>query len=317
MRGTPMAKGAEASRIGPQATPMLRPDVKGVAYYEFQVVAAGKAEAGRAGFIIASTGGHDVPIPHFSFERPPVSEQLAATARKAKASVAAIHKVDALCYVGEDAAGALVAQAGPIPPLLRGWPKDPAARTAVTTSFAAPPKRGKDDATAAEAKHAVHTTGPTATTLERMEWKGWADYKHQYAASFAPLLAALRERAARQWQVEALAREFGEGVPTGTTRRVALLEPTATVQVAGDGSGQVRAQVRQPGSGPPVLELVAAPTRLPNELGFSVALRYPSGLEETLQFFLVSPGTPSSGRSPAYPDLDGPPIPVGPREASA
>ena len=76
IRGTPLGEGADEARLGDEACEIYRPDVKGVAYWEIEVVGlkqtAGENGNQRAntgtGFIVASADRHDMPIPHWSFD---------------------------------------------------------------------------------------------------------------------------------------------------------------------------------------------------------------------------------------------------------
>src|SRR5882762_8884489 len=83
IRGTPMAPGGDAARLGDEACPIYRPDIEGVAYWEFDVVGLKSTQAreheGRSsgvGFMLASAGRHDVPIPHWSLTAEPPSRAL-------------------------------------------------------------------------------------------------------------------------------------------------------------------------------------------------------------------------------------------------
>src|SRR5688572_30757442 len=109
LRGTPTAQGAEAARLGDAACPIYRPDLRSIAYWEVEVTGlkATAANTSGVGFVIASAGRHDTPIPHWSFNIAPPSRVLEAKVREAR--VARIVKVDTLAYVAEDSAGNLLA----------------------------------------------------------------------------------------------------------------------------------------------------------------------------------------------------------------
>jgi hypothetical protein len=117
--GTGMAPGWTAPRIT-SARPVLRPDVDGVAYYEFAV--------DPAGYVVASTGEHDRPIAQWDHASPPPSQQLAQAAGSNR--VERLFKLDTLSWAAEDAAGALAAQLNALPPKLvpadagRSWRRE-------------------------------------------------------------------------------------------------------------------------------------------------------------------------------------------------
>jgi hypothetical protein len=113
VRGTPMAPGADAAQLGEEACPVYRPDVKGVAYWELEIVPVRAATRGGAngrpgssdrGFMVVSTGAHDVPVPHWSVELEPPSRTLEAQAKDKQ--VARVVKLDTLADACEDAKGA-------------------------------------------------------------------------------------------------------------------------------------------------------------------------------------------------------------------
>ena len=105
--GTGMAPGWTAPRIV-GARPVQRPDVGGVAYYEFTI--------DPAGYVVASTGEHDRPIAQWDHAAAPPSVQLQRAA--GAATVARLFKLDTLSWVAEDANGQLVAQVNALPPKL-------------------------------------------------------------------------------------------------------------------------------------------------------------------------------------------------------
>ena len=102
--GADLAGWGEA-RVG-AGTPFYRPDVDGIAYFEFQVQ--------PEGFVIVATGAHDVPVVSFSHLSPPHSRQLTALAGPA-ASPLRIFRLSDFAYVAEDATARKVAQLGELP----------------------------------------------------------------------------------------------------------------------------------------------------------------------------------------------------------
>lgn len=115
LRGTEMMTGAEDAHLETYAVPIYRPDIDGIAYYEFTVVGGGqgrplltrgyipvseaaprktrrklsteeeataRSTGGRViGFIVASNGRHDFPVAHWSLDRLPPSQQIATDPR--------------------------------------------------------------------------------------------------------------------------------------------------------------------------------------------------------------------------------------------
>jgi hypothetical protein len=89
---------------------MYRPDVRGVAYYEFAV----RPE----GFLVVATGDHDQPIAHWNDAGLPIAQELDRIAAQASTAVAKVYKLDTLCYAAVDANGRLIGNVGSLPPKL-------------------------------------------------------------------------------------------------------------------------------------------------------------------------------------------------------
>jgi hypothetical protein len=107
----------ELLRLGSEACAIYRPDVQGVAYHEFEVVwARPSGNPTRQGFVLASTGGHDFPIPDWSLERRAPSRELEQEARVAGKELARVFRLDAMAYVGQSDDGEIAAILGHILP---------------------------------------------------------------------------------------------------------------------------------------------------------------------------------------------------------
>ncbi|MCB9919125.1 MAG: hypothetical protein H6832_12045 [Planctomycetes bacterium] len=102
-RASPDLEGWQNARLG-ASVPFYRPDVDGIAYYEFAVA--------PVGFVIVSTGAHDIPVASFSHLSSPHSQRL----RSQAGAVAGlkIHRLSDSSYVGESSAG-VVARLGTLP----------------------------------------------------------------------------------------------------------------------------------------------------------------------------------------------------------
>lgn len=290
VRGTEMDIGAERARLTDDVCPIFRPDMKEIAYYEF--------EADPRGFIIVTAGDHDYPISHWSFDREPVSRQLEAIAEKAGKEVARVFKLDTLAYVAEDESGEMVAQVGQIPIPVEGLPEDlEQARGRISSLMARPEQELKDDEGAEEMEYVVEQRGDPPPELKSREVESWAELKEMYGTAFAPFLRDLRLRAAEAWEIDGLISEFGEGILVGRTHRVALLEPDAEVDLSGEAADMVKLTLISRQGVPPALELAVEEIKLDREHNFELSIVYPSGLKESLSFFVVSPSTPSNVRS--------------------
>lgn len=297
VRGTESAPTWKDAVLGPEAMPLYRPDVLGVAYYEFRVLAGGKEPVG---YIIASTGDHDYPIAHWNFEGLSLTEELA---RKAEGrEVAAFYKLDSLSYAAEGTKGELLATLGQLPPRVVGqdpaWLDKPVEPTDATW---VPDLQVEDDSKAGDVKGSLVIKGPTkAAPIELAKWSSWDELKAGYTESFATLAESLRRQAAEEWETEALVLKSGEGLVMKKPHELALLYPDVTIDLYGEGADLVRAEQVETTPGQKVLVLTAVGATAGKELPLQVQLKYGNGQGETLSFVVLSPedvGTQVSGAS--------------------
>jgi hypothetical protein len=314
-RGAPSATGAAAATLGPEACPLYRPDVKGVAYWEFEIVGL-KRPAPRGvksprlgtgtGFIVVAAGRHDVPVPHFSFDRNPPSralEQLHADPTGVS-PVRAVFRIDALCYVAEDAGKKYVGHLGQFPPLVT-FPAAALKLDAFPGGGVAAPASSKPN-DEKPGRLVVTTSGMKPPAAKMAGWETWAKAKQGYRTVFAKHLAAQNTRAASRWQIEDLLAKFGQGIHAGQSLVVPLLKP-GKAAVAGDGAKFVRmGMIDRPGV--PAAQLNALDSDTKGEVHFTLEISYADGTSETLPFFVVPSGTPSNQHPPVRPF----PVPVPP-----
>ena len=311
IRATPMGEGAQAAVIGPEACPIFRPDIKGVAYWEFQIIrlrrpAADGQKDPRAGtgtgFIVVTAGRHDVPVPHWSLDRNAPSRALEAKLEKGTQATA-VYKLDALCYAVEGAGGKYLGHLGQFPPLVAM----PAAALKLPTTLAsaswAPPPAARALKDGKSSKLVQTVEGAKAPNAKMANWGSWAKTKQGYKAAFARQLQALAARAEARWQIEDQLAKFGEGLHAGQSLVVPLLKP-GKAAIAGDGSKLVKlgAVQRKPGA----VLLTALDSDRKGEVEFTLELAYADGSRESLPFFVIPSGTPSNNRPPL------PPIPMPP-----
>ncbi len=325
IRGTSLGSGADAARIHEEACPIYRPDVEGVAYYEFEFVDGSSSPvqlvtaratalhvfdrelktgpgAGRRpqkgaghGFLIASAGPHDFPIPHWSLEGLPPSRLLERLAVGQEQRVARVVKLDALSYVGESEEGERVATLGDLPKLVAGLPHDLGRkRRGISSLTARPPGEGSDEHP--EGEHRVERTGPEPPKLETVDVKSWQELKERYADAVGPFLDDLRRRAAEAWQIDHLVEEFGEGIIVGETHRVALLDDRAKIDVHGEAVGSVEIRLLERAPGPAAVELRAVSLPASPRADLELRITYAEGETERLRFFVVSREVPSNPR---------------------
>ena len=301
LRGTPMGEGLESATLADDVTPMYRPDMQGVAYYEFAFDRKDGVQAERRGFIVVSAGDHDFPRAHWSAGRPPVSDELVSKAGRKAKKIARIYKVDSLGYVGEDDGGEEAARAGEVP-LLFTTPED--AQPTVISESSTPSTTEADAKSGGQAKHALKKNSDAKPGIQiRRDVASWKQLKNEYGKTLGKPLLALRGQARKAWEIDALAEKFGEGLFAGEPFRVALLEPGAKWDASGDGAALTDIRLIEHGGGAAALELLARDVPPAGGADLTLVISYPSGLEEKLKFFIVSPqGTSEMRGKLAAPD---------------
>ncbi|MEO1795873.1 MAG: hypothetical protein AAFR53_02520 [Pseudomonadota bacterium] len=312
IRGTELDPTRGRASLTGEVNAIYRPDLKDVAYYEF-VVDLGRGEGRRVaisgrgngeerlparhGFIIASSDRHDHPVSHWSLDREPPSHQIATAAKEGAGKIARIFKLDALAYAGESEGGAFMGQTGQMPMPIEGLPDDPEKMAGKISSSLVRPAEGSESDEAPGDDRETMTEGARRQVTKIGEVSGWEELREGYAEAFGPLLEGLKQSASASWEIEDLVGEYGEGIQTGTTHKVALLEPDASVEISGEGAELVELEPMETSEMGGCVAIHVADKRLSNELCFELDISYRSGLQEQLRFFVVSPGTPSSRKS--------------------
>lgn len=338
IRSTEIAPEATLASLSDEVCPIFRPDVDGVAYYEFEVnlrthttqrviTTAALATSTRSvafsalptrlsfsipppaadrGFIILSTAEHDYPIAHWSLESEPIGRQLQDLAANSGNTVAKIFKLDALSYVAEDAKGKEVARVGQLPLPVKGIPDDLRQVQDMVSSVETELSVGaSSDEEAANVKRSIRKTGPKPPDIEVLDLGEWVGMKKHYTDVFRPFLDDLKRRAASDWEVDHLITKFGEGIAVGEPHRVALLQPEAVADLSGEAAGIVNLRLIESTGAPPALELYVQKSPFDHEANVELHITYSDGMNERLSFFVVSRESPSNERieiveSPAF-----------------
>ncbi|MCB9919895.1 MAG: hypothetical protein H6832_15945 [Planctomycetes bacterium] len=160
--GTEMAEGWDAVPSIVRVTPMYRPDVQGVAYYEY--------EMDLGGFLVASTGEHDRPISNWSSVGKSKMAQLEE--RAGAETIYKVYKLDALCYVAENSMGAMITRVGNLPDRMINLPA------------------------------VLREGTPTPASFDRKSWRTWSELKTAYADNYRPFVRQLRDNCADLWRAE-------------------------------------------------------------------------------------------------------------------
>lgn len=184
----------EKARLG-RVRPILRPDIKGPAYYEVEVIGPG---GDPAGFIMLSTGKHDFPIVRWVARGPTPTDQYSSNLPVGK-TISAFYWIEPN-LIAEDAKGELVAGRFEHPARLIQRPRtDPL-----------PDTEGKD---ADEEPHqpvrvqrhrVLHpiTQDPANRKFQigyGEDFRSWSELKRDFQSAFALDLTALEASAAPYW----------------------------------------------------------------------------------------------------------------------
>ena len=283
VRGTDTAPGWENARLSGVAYPLFRPDLDGIAFYEFDVE--------PAGFVVLATDEHDYPIPHWSYLGRSNARTLTDLAREASGTADRIYRLGPLSYAAEEREPEgdpeRVASIGPT--LFRILNPDPTVleqEPEPSSHFVAPEEPVADDAEFDDdTEFVTQRSGPEPRPIEIEPWESWAELKAGYARSYAVGLADLRRNARREWAFYRRRRETG--ILLDSPYELILLYPDASVELEAnrDLDGLVRTERVSRKGLPDVLRI--EPLQEPaQELRFVVRIEYPNGRDEEVPFRL-------------------------------
>jgi hypothetical protein len=284
MRGSEMAPGWESAKLKEISVPFYRPDIEGVAYYEFQVE--------PTGFIIVSATNKDFPIPHWSSTDESISSQLSREAEKSGKSAAKYYKLDSLSYAVEDANGELAGSIGDMPSRIMGM--DPAwlkAENFQANEAFLPVLEGVTDDNITDAEREAKISGQESSPVEFSGWDSWNDLKAGYIESYGVFLQAMNRDAAKDWDLETMAKKSGEGMVPGDKYDLVLLYTDAKYEVMGDGKEFASVNLKERKDLPSILEIIASAAPPSGQAELDVKITYPTeNLQEDLKFMILDPG---------------------------
>ena len=281
-KGTESAPDWKGASLSNQVTPLYRPDVSGVAYYEFAV--------NPSGYILVSAGGHDFPIASWSDTATPPSQMLM---EQAGGKASKFYKLDSLSYVAEDGGGEMVASTPDIPARIEGLApsyleKWMAGQSELNEFTSATVEKTEDDEAGAQAKRENTLSGPSQPDIKLGDWNSWGQLKEEYAKVFDGHLTAWRKLAGEEWAVENNISQFGTGLVRGESEKVALLYAGAKVALEGEGSKYVETQLHENQDGTSYLAMqVGGSPGGQNMADFTVNITYGNGMQESLPYFVT------------------------------
>lgn len=290
VRNTDMAPGWERAYLGAEVRLLYRPDVEDVAYYEFPVFApAMQGEPAPAGFIILSSGEHDIPVPHWSFNGEAPSQELEqeAAARDIHEDLT-FYKLDVLSYAAEDAQGQLVVATKDLPPKVIGMDKSMLDAPEQPSESSWIPDESQSDVEAEKISGKMVYEGPQDTPVTLGSWESWEELKAQYSDSYGVFIEELRRDAVTDWSILETIGQDGEVLVEETTYTVTLLSETAKIVVSGDGAKYVSSEQINRAGLPAALQLTAVGADPTNHQPFNVEIIYVNGEVEQLHFLVVA-----------------------------
>jgi len=297
VRGGPLAPGWGLARLSSAVHPLYRPDVEGVAYYEFPVeVPSGTPGSAPtfepAGFIIVTTDEHDFPIPHWDFAGEAPSRKMERRASEGGGAAARFYKLDALAYAAEDGDGVLVASLGTQPPKVIGldpaWAVGPP--ETVETLWISDEELDSDTGQPQIGGTLIITGSIVPPSgLELGAWNSWEELKAGYENTYAVLLAAQRNQASEEWEARSAAEEYGGELRKGDIRSLQLLYSEPEVSTSGQGAPLVQTEIVSRPDLPAQLELRVLDAVRGQELPLILNLDYGNGVEETFDYVIIDP----------------------------
>jgi hypothetical protein len=298
LKGTNSEEGVNSAQLAETVCPVYRPDMRAIAYWEFEITGlkniAPRDHAEKSsgtGFMLASAGGHDVPFPHWSLSSEPPSRALETKAKNGK--VNKIVKLDTLCYAAEDDRGNYLMHLGQLPLKIDSLlTADITKYAGISTVTATPSKAAADDKTKTEL--VVKTEGVKVPKLKLTGWNSYEEMKKGFTKMYSPFLKALAERASRPWEIEQLILKFGEGIHEGEKLTIPFFSE-AKIKLAGDGAKFIKTST--PKFNRNAVTLEALPADKNQELNFQLEISYADRTKESLPFFIVPKGTPSNFKS--------------------
>lgn len=281
--------------LGEEICPIYRPDIKDVAYFQFEVKSADNESIG---FILVSADEHDFPIPHWSLETAPISTLLEYEAKKHDKKAGKIYKLDTLAYILEDDVGEEAARLGNIPGLITDLPENLADYAGnISSSESVVEGTFDTDENPEKIKHNVKKEESKNPKHKIKEPKSWKELKDQFGKSFKQHLELHKKEAKKTWDTEKLIRNFGEGIFAGVPFYIPFLENGYNYDIIGEAKEFVKINIVKRPNCSDVAELICDDPKLGREASFSLKIKYDNNEQEKLEFFIVTHDLPSNEKN--------------------
>jgi hypothetical protein len=268
-------------KLGTEVRELYRPDVAGVAYYEFPVVKPLLSSLIASGFIIVSTACHDYLIPHWNFRGLPPTKVLDSEARQlGQPAPAKYFKLDSLTYAAEDAAGNRVATSIPLPVKVTGV--DPVwlnlqNQPLSSVDWVVPDGTVLfDDSQAASAPGYYVKSGPGwPSSLVLSGWGSWQSLKNEYAQNYSVYLESLRRASRDDWVADLRRALYGRALTAKQAYSLPLLLEPSGYWFSGPGIGSIKSHAVVQRSGQlPLLKIEVTDVAPPYDQSLVVHISY-------------------------------------------
>lgn len=290
LRGGDLAPEWQDARVNPEARILYRPDMQEVAYYEFTVEKPTDTGYEPAGYIQLASGDHDYVMTQWDVSGMSPTQELAELAPLGIV-LTEFYKLDALSYAAEyeelTAIGLAVKaddviNLGDLPGRIEGLaaiPQEPAELMGDSND--------SED-------NEVHEGPEELPLLEQEDWDSWAALKAGYTEEYAPMLASLKQRASKAWELQDNLSQQGESLIKGDVRIVHGLpsQTLSAINVTGTGAAAQYLQQEQLSDNGTLtgvrLTVLDEPTDPQAYLPFEVGLQYTNNATETIKYAIVS-----------------------------
>ncbi|MEZ4371937.1 MAG: hypothetical protein R3B07_13980 [Polyangiaceae bacterium] len=264
------------AHLGSHATPMLRPGVRGPAYWE---VAVEGSRGEPLGYILLSTGEHDFPVVGAARGGEPPSVQLRRMASLSGAQVTRIWAPAPFVFVAEDRAGVEVARLGSLPERMEG----------VDASALDLPDSARRGTSIVEPGKApvVHT--PEALAGLRMQpFASWDEYKRVMGSESRLEQAIVERNAAPFWRSERQVERTAQELSSDDAVRIQILQRgKASFEVSGSDAERVEVTRESGPAGEQWLRVRALSAPESGVGDAKISLTYASGEREVLGFAIA------------------------------
>ncbi|MCD9188596.1 MAG: RICIN domain-containing protein [Pyrinomonadaceae bacterium] len=271
------------ARISDRVIELYRPDIDGIAFYEFNIV----NPAGETiGFVTVSNGEHEQPIANWSDKNNSPVAQLLQEVERQGLIPTRIYKLADLSYVVEDQYGKMAASTKDLPLKIVGqqreWLDKPVEPASIQSTTSASDNADNDNIP----EQTIISNGDTKEKFGLEEWGSWEELKANYRETYAVINEAIRREAAADWQVERALAENGEGFFADEVGIFPTLSNDARdIKVIKGDTGAFKAEILQREGTSPAIKVTAL-RAADQEMPVEISVVY-GGETDTIKFTVL------------------------------